>query len=47
MGFHQGTGRAQCWHIAVTCNVKVVIFKTIVIVAYLPYQSTQIIPRAK
>ena len=41
MGCHHGTGRAQCWHLAVTCNVKVVIVKKIVIVAYLPYQIIQ------
>ena len=42
MGFHHGTGRAQRLHLAVTCNVTVAIVKTIVIVAYWPYQSTQI-----
>ena len=41
MDCHHGTGRAQCWHLAVTCNVTVAIVKTIVIVAYLRYQSTQ------
>ena len=41
MGCHHGTDRAQCWHLAVTCNVKVVIVKTIVIVEYLPYQIIQ------
>ena len=41
MGCHHGTGRAQCWHLAVTCNVRIVIVKTIVIVTDLSYQSTQ------
>ena len=35
MGCHHGTGHA------VTCNVTVAIVKTIVIVAYVPYQITQ------
>ena len=34
------TDRAQYWHLAVTCNISVAIVKTIVIVAYLPYQIT-------
>ena len=29
MGCHHGTGRAQCWHLAVTCNITVAIVKTI------------------
>ena len=41
MGRQHGTGRAQHCHLAVTGNVMVVIVKTIVIVAYLPYQITQ------
>ena len=46
MGCHLGTGRAQYWHLAVTCNITVAIVKTIEIMAYLLYQTTQINPRA-
>ena len=41
MGFHRDTGLAQQWHVAVTCNVTVVIVKTIVNAGYWPYQITQ------
>ena len=41
MGRHHDTGRAQRWHLVVTCNVTVAIVKTIVTVTYLPYQSIQ------
>ena len=41
IGCNHGTGRAQLWNLAVTCNVTVAIVKTIVIVAYLPYQPVQ------
>ena len=29
MGCHHDTGRAQYWHLAVTCNITVAIVKTI------------------
>ena len=35
------TGRAQYWHLAEAYNIIVAIVKTIVILAYLPYQITQ------
>ena len=41
MGYHHGTGRAQCWHLAVTCNITVAIVRTIEILACLLYQITQ------
>ena len=41
MGRHHGTGGAQYWHLAVTCNITVAIVKTIEIVTYLLYQVTQ------
>ena len=40
-GCHHGTGRAQYWHPAVTCNITVTDIKTIEIVAYLLHQTTQ------
>ena len=46
MGCNHGTGRGQYWHLAVTCNITVVIVKTIEIVAYLLYQITKNNPRA-
>ena len=45
MGCHHVTGRAQYWHLAVTCNITVAIDKTIKIVAYLLYQLTKKIIR--
>ena len=38
MGCYYGTGRAQYWHLAVTCNITVAVVKTIEIMAYLLYQ---------
>ena len=43
MGYHHGIGRAQCWHLAVTCNITVAIIKTIEIVAYLLSDNTKLI----
>ena len=43
MSCHHATDRARRWHLVVTCDITVGIVKTIVIVAYLPYQVTQII----
>ena len=40
MGCHHGTGRAQYWHLVVTCNITVVIVRTIEIVAHLLYQTS-------
>ena len=42
MDCHHGTGRAQRWHPAVTCNVTVAIGNTTVIVAYLPSNHTKL-----
>ena len=41
MSCHHGTGRAQYWHLAMTCNITVANVKTIEIVAYLLYEITQ------
>ena len=45
MGCLHGTGRAQRWHLAVTCNVTVTIVKTIVMWRICLIRSHKINPR--